>query len=195
VPLTLVATAGASNANSYITLADAETYFLARPFASTWNAATSTNALKEQALVFATKLLDREKWHGTKGITTAGASTQALAWPRQWAPTLEADAVPQPIAEYFIDTTIGYYSSLTVPTPIKDATCELALEILRAGTTDPFTKDGTRNIAAKGLGGGAIDTEYVAVAERVRGLALFPSVLALIAPLLRTSASNEVERV
>lgn len=189
--LTLIATVGGATSNSYVTAADADAYFDGRAFASAWTSATTGQ--KEQALVYATTLLDRERWLGAKGSTFTLALTQALAWPRRWATTLEADAGPEIISEYFIDTALGYYSELTIPPPIVRATCELALEILRAGTTDPFTLDRTRNVKRKKID--VIDTEYFAPGQRARGLGLFPAVVALIAPLLRSSGASEVERV
>jgi hypothetical protein len=64
------------NTNSYVAVADAETYFETRIDAATWNAAS--NALKEEALVTATQLIDNRSWIGS-----AVSSSQALAWPRK----------------------------------------------------------------------------------------------------------------
>ncbi len=191
MPLVLDATAGGASSNSYVSLADAETYFEGRPFASAWNDADQPE--KEQALVYATTILDRERWAGAKGTTYNAALTQTLAWPRRWVPTLEWDAAPQLISEWFIDTATGYYSELTVPTPIVRATCELALEILRAGDTDPFSVDDTSNIKREKTG--PLETEYFAPTNPTTGLGLFPAVVALIAPLLRASAGLSIERV
>jgi hypothetical protein len=191
--LTLVATPGAANANSYADVATADAYFEARAFSSAWTSVTDQE-VKKQALMYATQLLDRERWAGAKGITYAGSLTQALAWPRRWAGTLEQDANPgQLVTEFFIDTAIGFYSELTIPTPIVRATCELALEILRAGSSDPFTLDTTRNIKRDRVG--PLETEFFDIGQRARGLGMFPAVVALIAPLLRTSSGACWERV
>lgn len=190
MPLVLDATVGTATANSFASRVQADAYFLTRPFADAWTAASAT--LQDQALIFATTLLNALKWKGGKGMTNASALTQALAWPRQWTPTLEADAQPEYVTEYFIDLTIGYYSSLSIPTPIVQATCELALEILKAGSTDPFTIDSTRNIKREQVD--VISTEYFDPQYRAYWLARYPSVMNLIAPLLRGGA-NEVERV
>ena len=189
MPLTLDATPGGASANTYVLLADAETYFLSRPFAAAWT--TSTDPLKSQALAYATILLDRQRWLGTKGTTSSGALTQALAWPRRWTPTLEFDSYPQFVTDNFIDTSTAFYSSLTIPTPIVRATCELALEVLNAGSVDPLTKDATRNVKRKKID--VLETEYFEPALRVYGLGLFPTVIALIGPLLRSSG-REVDR-
>lgn len=191
MPLVLDATAGGASSNSYVSLADAETYFEGRPFASAWTGADQAD--KEQALVYATTILERERWLGAKGATYQAALTQALAWPRRWVPTLEWDAAPQLVSEFFIDTATGYYGELTVPTPIVRATCELALEILRAGDTDPFSVDSTSNIKREKTG--PLETEYFEPTNSVTGIGFYPNVVALIAPLLRSSAGMQSERV
>lgn len=193
MPLTLDATVAGPAANSYATLAEATAYFAARPFASAWSAADATpGGAQEQALVFATTLLERERWAGAKGQTPQGALTQALAWPRRWAPTKEIDAGAQVITEYFIDLSVAYYDSTTIPLPIKQATYELALVVLGAGGGDPFTQDATR--VKRSVIAGAIETEYFPTQDSVRGMGHYPHVARLIAPLLRDTG-HLVERV
>lgn len=194
MPLVLDATVGGAAANAYSTAAAADTYFLGRAFSAAWGG-TYTTAQKEQALVFATALLDREKWRGIKGATPASALTQALAWPRRWAPTLEYDAPPEFISDVFVDLSTAYYSELAIPGPIVRATQELAFEILKAGTTDLFSKaaDGNRNVKRKTVD--VLTTEFFDIGMQARGLALFPTVYALIVDLLRGGAGIEVERV
>lgn len=190
MPLTLDDTPGGASANTYVSLANAETYFLSRPFSSAWTAAT--DAVKNQALAWATMLLDREKWKGTKGITPSGALTQALAWPRRWAPTLEFDSYPQFVTDNFIDTSTAFYGSTTIPTPIVRATCELALEILKAGSTDPLTFDKQRDVKRKKID--VLETEYLDPWMRTYQLAKFPTVMALIGPVLVGGLGTEIER-
>lgn len=191
MPLVLVDTAGSASANTYVSLANAETYMLARPFSAAWAAASSTDAVKNQALVFATQLLDRLKWAGAKGITTTGALTQALAWPRRWAPTLEADADPQFISTDFIDTSIAFYDSTTVPAPIVSATVELAVALINAGSTDPFDTD-VQRVKIKTVD--VLTTEYFASQDQLRGLSRFPHVMQIIGHILRSAEGMEVGR-
>lgn len=61
--------------NTYISLADAETYVSNRLGATTWDAATDAN--KEKALIMATKAVDRLNLYGVKKTTS-----QALQFPR-----------------------------------------------------------------------------------------------------------------
>jgi len=63
------------NTNSYVDLADADIYFGDRLDVAAWTGAT--DALKEQALVTATSMLDEQRWVGI-----AVSATQPLAFPR-----------------------------------------------------------------------------------------------------------------
>ena len=194
-PPAIVATVGGATSNCYLTLAAAETYFTARPFLSTGWTALESNDNKTVALLFAAQVLDEQRWLGNKGMTAAVATTQALAWPRRWAPTLEFDAPPDFIAEYFIDLTVAYYSSLAIPAPIWKATCELAHEILKAGTTDPFAASGDPNRDLRSKSVDVLSWEWLAPQLRAQGLGRFPSVLALIGPLLRSAKAPTWDRV
>jgi hypothetical protein len=191
MPLVLVDTAGSATANTYLSLTDAETYMLARPFSAAWTAAT--DAVKNQALVFATELLDRARWKGTKGITSSGALLQALSWPRRYAPTREfqheADAIVD--ADDVIDVAIAYYDETAVPTPIKRATVEIALGLIKAGSSDPYDQD-VKRIKSKTVD--VLTTEFFDSQDQIRGLSRFPHALQEVAHLLRTEAFTEVLR-
>ena len=119
---TLVATAGAANANAYVTLAVAEQYHLDRPaVGSTWEDADTDQ--KVAAILWATKLLDRYfEWNGSVVDTT-----QNLLWPR-----LELYKVNGSV----IDST-------TIPDEIQWATAEFARQLLvedRVGDSDVETQ-------------------------------------------------------
>mgnify|MGYP000689742584 CR=1 FL=1 len=64
------------NTNSYVAIADADTYFETRIDSANWESAE--DELKEQALVTATQMVDENAWLGS-----AVSSSQALAWPRK----------------------------------------------------------------------------------------------------------------
>ena len=92
--------------NSYLSVADADTYWSDRNN-STWSAAS--DAEKEAALLEATQYLDKAyRWRGEH----PGSSTQLLAWPRN------------NVVDEQGRTRTG------IPQEIKDATAELALEAL-----------------------------------------------------------------
>lgn len=100
---------GKSDANSYISLADAETYFTNRGIPAAWSAAT--NAEKEAALVSATQFIDANYEWATGVI---GSETQALGWPRSGA----------------YDRFGRSISSTVVPPRVEDACCEASLRAL-----------------------------------------------------------------
>lgn len=94
-------------AESYVSVAEADTYWSYRNN-GTWAAATP--AAKEAALREAAQFLDTSyKWSGS-----LVSSTQVLLWPR----VVGTDKSGRTIA------------STSIPSPIKAAQCELALEAL-----------------------------------------------------------------
>lgn len=135
MPVTIVATAGASNANSYATHAEANAYFAARVALSPpW---LESGDVAARALVMAARVLDslsagrrrlypRDEYNGqpyyktTRAWTGAVATaTQSMAWPR-----------------------IGMYDRLgravaenVVPIELKEAQAELAGALLAADRT------------------------------------------------------------
>ena len=117
--VTIIATAGAANANSYLTVAQADA--LADLYLGTlaWTTATTDN--KGRALIMATRYLDELEWIGTRASTT-----QALAWPRN-------DAACG-------DWTFG---STVIPAPIQQATFDLAEALL--GTPSALGGSGPGN--------------------------------------------------
>lgn len=127
--VTIVATAGATDANSYSTVADADTYHEGHPYASTWDDATTDQKIR--ALVTATRLLDQHfAWIGE-----VASSDQALRWPRAAA----------------YDRDGRQLANDTVPTVIADGTAELARALLVSDRTD--TESSSGGIAYVTVGG------------------------------------------
>lgn len=116
---TLDATVGGASANSYISVADADTYFDERLNVSNWTGASADN--KARALIMATTRIDQEKFEGEKSTTG-----QALKFPRIDAYDDDAEEFP----------------SDAIPQIVKDATCEMALRLLNDGTTDALADTG-----------------------------------------------------
>ena len=76
--VTIDATAGGANANSYITLAQADAYveaMISSTDVSKWS--TGTDDTRNRALAAAAQRLDRERFIGARAT-----DTQALQWPR-----------------------------------------------------------------------------------------------------------------
>ena len=107
------ATIAGVSANSYVTLAAANTYFETVPDSATWS--DKTDDQKNRALISATRWIDALSFYGDRCTTT-----QALKWPRE---DFEVDGIE------LVCTVI--------PTEIKVATYELARAL--ANDTDAIT--------------------------------------------------------
>jgi hypothetical protein len=113
MPITLVTTPGAVDANSYPSLAEAEAYIETRLHSSTWLAAT--DEVKKASLVMATRVLDGVMcWTGS-----AASETQKLAWPRTGMYNRNGVEIGDTI----------------VPDELKEATTELARQLMIADLT------------------------------------------------------------
>lgn len=104
--ITVIATPGAVDANSYLTIAEGDTYAEERLGTLTWT--TATEQRKAAALVQATRYMDTLLYIGSKASTT-----QALLWPRTGASCGDKS-----------------YSSTAIPTEVKQATFDLAEGLL-----------------------------------------------------------------
>lgn len=99
--------------NSYINVADADAYFAERLHSDAWTA--SDTSTKEAALIQATRLIDNiYDWYGE-----LADETQSLGWPRSGAYDCEGRE---------IDATI-------IPDAIANATCELAINLIKNDVT------------------------------------------------------------
>jgi hypothetical protein len=113
VAATIDATLQGASANSYVTLAEANTYFETVPDSTTW--INKTNDQKNRALISATRWIDALSFYGNRCT-----ETQALKWPRK---------------DYKVD---GIKLACTlIPEGIKVATYELARAF--ANDTDSIT--------------------------------------------------------
>ncbi len=110
---TIDATLQGASANSYVTLAEANTYFETVPDSANW--INKTNDQKNRALISATRWIDALSFYGNRCT-----ETQALKWPRK---------------DYKVD---GIKLACTlIPEGIKVATYELARAF--ANDTDSIT--------------------------------------------------------
>ena len=115
MPAAIDATVGGASANSYVTLAAADTYFETTPDSGTW--IDKTTDQKNRALISATRWIDALSFYGDRCT-----DTQALKWPRD---------------NYTVD---GVDLACTlIPDGIKTATYELA----RAFANDTTAITGT----------------------------------------------------
>ena len=172
--ITIVATPGDAAANSFVTAAEMTTYCAARLNASVWTGADA----QLPALVEATRDLTLLGYLGGRASVE-----QALAWPRIWAADPDASTayLDTESVVRIGDTAVVYFDETTIPQRVKDATCELALQYLKAGTSDLAGTDSTQGVIRKRID--VIETEW-APNQRATGLARFPRVMAYLDPLL-----------
>lgn len=152
---------GLSTANSYLSVANADTYHTNVTRSSDWSGATA--AVKQNALIVATQYLDihyQGRWRGCKS-----SGTQALSWPR-----------------HSVEDDDGYWlDSSSLPQKLKDACAELALRVVlgddllgvattpgavvsESVTVGPISESKTY------LGGKPLGYEYPKLEALVRGL-------------------------
>ena len=116
---------GLSTANSYATAADGDAYHDGHLYASAWTAATT--AKKEAALVMATRLIDAYMAFRGAKVSTG----QALQWPR--VNCLDPDSPGTPFTIRILGGGGGdCFDPTAVPRVVRDATCEVARELLVA---------------------------------------------------------------
>ena len=112
----IVATPGAANANSYLTLADAQVIvdgFVEDADVQHWN--TGNTDSRNRALFTATQRLDRERFLGARAT-----DTQALQWPRTGVRKPDTYVNTYAVGFPFRITT-DYFTDTEIPTQIKYA--------------------------------------------------------------------------
>jgi hypothetical protein len=113
--ITVEASPGSANANSYCSVAVAESYFATSYKRTEWSEAATDH--KAMALVEATRLLDNlVSWAGYRAT-----SLQSLKFPRTQLIDYDAPA----------DASSSYLSSVDIPKFLVCAVCELAYDILK----------------------------------------------------------------
>jgi hypothetical protein len=133
MPVTLDATVGGANANSYATVAEGTTYAEHRPYFENWTGATEDE--QKQALIRATQLLDvHVQFDGVQA-----SSVQALQLPRTG-----------------LKDRNGYgIASNVLPVEAKYATIELANELLGGDVTADADTASMKRVKA-----GSVEVEY-----------------------------------
>lgn len=170
MPLTVVATAGAADANSFLTVAEAQDYFDARLYSDNWD----NNAdQQDKAVVMATRTLvammrpgkeltdDGSYWRVRRTWTgTPSTSTQALPWPRAGMTDGNGNAIPEDV----------------VPDELKWATAELAMQLLAEDRTLDY------DVAAKGIKSVSAGSVSLSFKDDVKAKVLPDAVVNLLPP-------------
>lgn len=153
---------GLANATSLVDLAYANSYWSDRPRAAAGKWADATDPQKQEALMRATQRLCSLDWKGTP-IN----GTQALSLPRYWP---------------YDDPIDGRYWD-SIPTPVKDACCELANEDLAEILDSSLDRGG--DLASEKIGPLEFHYNPSAPSEKV-----YPRVENLIAKFLDDGGSE-----
>lgn len=189
--LVLDATVGGANSNAYLDQSAAQVYIDGTPNAAAWTSADGggvvSGGARDQALVYATRLLEAIPWRGVKIGT---ATTQALCWPRNFVEDPDAGTTENPWFGWS-GVTI-YLDGTTIPKRILRATTALALEILRAGTSDVAGVDPNINVKSSKVG--PLETVNVDPWLQRRGLQYYPEVWREIWPLTKAYQQARVDR-
>ncbi len=164
---------GLANADSYSSVADADTYLASIGDPGSWS--TQTVTAKEQALVRATQWLDntyRTEWKGRRKL-----QTQALAWPR--VEVYDEDDFLVPDDE--------------VPTILAKATAEAAYRFLTAELSPDLDNGGAlvKRTRAKVA---SLEEELEYVVGAVIGTEQFQKIEDMLAGLVDGSGSGSTDR-
>jgi hypothetical protein len=161
--MALDATVGGVASNSYASRADAQSYFGDRLNVAEWDDAADLD--KDRALVMATRRLEAEEYVGVRVDIN-----QALQWPRY--STYDRDGL--------------LYDTDAIPEPVKAATYEFALALLKDQTL----------LADTGLEGfQSVTLGALSVTPRARRAAPLPAVVERLLAHLLTSSGYSVHVV
>lgn len=174
--VTIVETIGSATANSYVTLATANTALEGRLNSTAWDAATTDT--RNRALVEAALELQAQPWKGTRTD-----DTQALDWPRSGVPDPDA-----PDDADVGESGVPEYDDDEIPARVTRAQIELAFQFVVAGTVDLAMPDPSEGLKRKRTD--VLEREYFEHAKPARGLWRFPRIARALAPLLGASASG-----
>ena len=166
---------GLADAESYISVVDADIFHARRGREATWSELDT--AVKEVALRLATEFMEqiyRARWKGVRM-----QATQALSWPRAYVYT-----------ESFLHGAVGEFPYLVpddvVPVEVKRACAELAFKSL----AEELAPDLERGVKREKIG--PLETEYdLATPQSKR----FRSVALLLSPYLDAAGSFSIELV
>ena len=159
---TIVATAGAANANSYATLTEAQAYHDVHLYADTWNNAEDDN--KIIALIWATRMLDEVcQWDGVKV-----QQSQSLRWPRSWVYDQDGYVFPND----------------SIPQWLKNVTAELARHLLSKDRLQAM-EDAIAGL--KSVQAGSVSVEFDSM-DRISALPI--SVQQMLEPYAKTSSGG-----
>lgn len=138
------ATVGGTSSNSYVTLQEADDYYINRSHFTGWLALDED--VKSSLLVTASLQLDWYiKWKGTKAT-----ETQSMEWPRTGV----------------VDKNVFDVSDAIIPVSVKQAVFELALSSVKSDRTADNPLAGISSIKAGSLAVKAEDPSFTSTAKQ-----------------------------
>jgi hypothetical protein len=166
---TIDATVGGAASNSFVTELEQIAYVADRLNLSSWTTVSGSTLTDDEkkALIEATREINRMRFIGARVN-----DTQALAWPRQNATNLDS-------------ATFDYFSTTVLPQRLKNATMELAVQFIEAGTTDVAALPDTDNVKRDKID--VLEVEYFEYGRK-RGLRRYPRVSGELSTLLESSS-------
>lgn len=178
--VTIVPDVGSATANSFASEAEIIAYMNTRLNRTGWTTISGTTCTDDEkrAMIEATREISALRFAGERVD-----GTQALSWPREDCPNPDAPGIDTVGGE-----TLGDYPSDEIPQRVKDATCELAFQFLKAGTTDLAALDADIGKLSKTTD--VLSTTFAEPHQRAQGLARLPRVMELLRPLLDAGATG-----
>lgn len=176
MPVTVVSTPGASNANSLASVAEGDAFFADRLYGTAWNAAVALPDAdaRARAVITGTDILMRLRYVGWQTTTT-----QALMFPR--------DGV--------YDALERWVPNDTVPVGMKRALFLLAEALLKSPTANPLNPGAVEGIAALSIGQGAVSLTFRDGESKPTGFDQYPDVLRELAPFLYAAIDEQAHLV
>ncbi len=150
--ITIVATVGAANANSYLTLSDAQDLidgFVEDDDVVAWASATTDQ--KNRALYTAAQRLDRERFLGARAT-----DTQSMQWPRTGVRKPDTYINTYAVGFPFKITT-DYFTDTEIPEQIKKSQTVLAYYL--QNNKDSLGLSGLEEYKRVGVGGIAVEVQ------------------------------------
>jgi hypothetical protein len=138
---------GIANANSYISAADADTYFEGRLRSTDWSGASAGD--KDIALAESRRVLDYQwQWNGTKTD-----DSNELQWPRYGVVDPDSGGGVNPWPSAY---GLGEIASDEIPQWLMDAQCEIAVALLASDLLKAPDGEGLKRFELTGV----MDVEF-----------------------------------
>jgi len=159
--ITIHHTVGASNANSYLALTDAQDLIdglVEDDDVAAWASATTDQ--KNRALYTAAVRVDSERFLGARAT-----DTQGMQWPREGV--LKPDTYNRSIAGFPYTLTADYYTTTEIPVQVKEAQVILAVYLnnnkagLGLSGLEDYKRVGVGGVAVEPMSTGAVGADRV----------------------------------